>query len=105
MRLQVVAQVPEHDRHIGLGLRGIVEGDRALGAHVPPRAKGVGECPLDEPDGREVERALGLGDHQQTVDQLDALARKENASLDELLVLDPLPPPDLKMLFPHVRRI
>jgi len=39
------------------------------------------------------------------VDQLDALARKENASLDELLVLDPLPPPDLKMLFPHVRRI
>jgi len=97
VRGDVVARPAPHDRHIGLGLRGIVQRDWPLSADVPAVAKGPCESQLGEPDGRVVGRALGLGHQQEAVDQLHALAGHEDTLLDELLVLKPLPPLDLDL--------
>jgi hypothetical protein len=96
MGRRVVAKIATYDRHVGLGLRGVVERDWRLGAHVPALAEGPGERPLHEADRDVVGRALGLRHHQQAVDQLDTIAGHEHALVHELLVLDPLPPLELE---------
>src|SRR5207249_12066278 len=96
MRSGVVTHVAAHDRHVGLGLRRLVERDRRLRANLPARAERAREHTLDEPDRRVVGRALRLGHHEQPVDQLDAVARREDAGLDESLVLDALPSLELE---------
>src|SRR5262245_18359511 len=89
--MHIIAKLSAHDRHVGLRLGSIVQGDRSLSANVPPLAERASERALGEADGGEVRRALGLGHHQQAVDQLDALAGAEHALLDEPLVFGPPP--------------
>src|SRR5215475_11011091 len=53
------------------------------------------ECSDDATDRRGVPASLWLTDHQYAIDQLQALVRPEDSELDEVLVLDARPAPDL----------
>src|SRR5437867_3550521 len=89
------------DRDVGLGLRGVVERDRRLRAHVPALAERAREHALDEPDRGVVGRALRLRHQQEAVDQLDTITGLEHALVDEALVLHALPPLHLECLSGH----
>lgn len=86
MGTRIVPQCAPDNRHVGLGLRGIVEGDRTLPANDPAVAERAGQGALNELNRRVARRALGLGDEEQAVDQLDALAWLEEALIHEALV-------------------
>jgi hypothetical protein len=91
MRFRVVVPGAAYDRQVGLGLRLVVEGDRHLHAHEPAGPEAGAQGVLDEAGRRRVEAADRLGDDEVSGEQLEMLARLEDAELDEAIVLGPGP--------------
>jgi hypothetical protein len=94
----VVTKGAGYHREVRLGLRLLVERDRALAANLPSGAEGDPQRFTGGTHGREVAAALRLGDDQLASEELDWIAGAEEATLDQPVVLDACPPSR-----PHVR--
>src|SRR5439155_14635841 len=75
------------DSDVGLWLGIVVESDRSFPAHVPTSSERGLESPSGLDDCRVVRGTLRLGDHQLAADELDLLARPENAEIDQAVIL------------------
>ena len=86
-----VREGPAYDRHIRLGLGLVVERDGELHPDVRGRAEGLSQGFGDELDAQRMRAALGLPDDELAAEELESLARLEDAPVDQLVVLDPFP--------------
>jgi hypothetical protein len=82
---------PRHDRHVGFRLRLLVERDRHLNTHRPPRSEAGAERLLDQTHGSRVKRALRLADDEVAAEQLEMLSGLEDPQIDQAIVFDPGP--------------
>src|SRR6266481_5058144 len=87
----VGVRIAPHQGDVGLGLRGIVEGEGQLRVDLPGGAKGSAESVQHLADGRGVPAALRLTNDERTVEQLEQLAGLEHAQVDQTFVLDACP--------------
>src|SRR5215510_10947819 len=83
----VVLGLAGYDRHIGLGLRLIVEHQRTFLTDVPARPEGGDERSRRLADRRVVPGALRLRAHELATDELQSLARRKDARINEQLEL------------------
>src|SRR5215510_15333836 len=83
----VVLGLAGYDRHIGLGLGLLVERQRTFLTDVPARPEGGDERSRRLADRRVVPGALPLRAHELATDELQSLARRNHARIDELLEL------------------
>src|SRR2546427_12015603 len=91
VRVAVGAGIVRHHGDVGLWLRVRVERDRQLRVDLPRVAERPAERRQHAPDRRGMPVSVRLADHQQTVEQLQALTGLEPAELDQALVLDASP--------------
>src|SRR3989442_16019970 len=96
MRLAVGTRVARYPGDIGLRLRVGVERDRKLRVDLPGVAERAAERRQPPPDRGGVPGSLRLPDHQEAVEQLQALAGLEHAQPDQALVLEARPAPSLR---------
>src|SRR5262249_57634140 len=83
----VVLGLAGYDRHIGLGLRLVVEHQRTFLTDVPARPEGGDERSRRLADRRIVPGALPLRAHELAPDELQSLARRKHARMAKLLEL------------------
>jgi hypothetical protein len=60
---------------------------------------------VNEPDGGRVRAVLGLGNDQLPTDEFHPIARREEAAVDEPIVLDARPSPERKLDVTHAARL
>src|SRR6266403_3674862 len=84
----VRVRIARHQEDVGLGLRGIVEGEGQLRVDLPGAANGRTEGVQHLADGRGVPAALRFTNDERAVEQLEPLARLEHAQVDQTFVLD-----------------
>ena len=85
---QVVAGTTGNDCHVRFRLRVVVERHGELAVDMPASPEGPAQGGDREADSRRVRRSLRLAHDEEAVDQLQALARLEEAQLRQPLVLD-----------------
>src|SRR5207249_9687404 len=83
----VAPSVSPHDRNVRLGLRLVVELDGALRPYEPARPQRRPECVFHQADRGVVSAPLGLAHDELASEQLERLAREENADVDQAVVL------------------
>jgi len=80
-----------HHGDVGLGLGVVIERDRKLRVDLPNVAKDAAQRGQYTADRGRVAAALRFSDHEQAVQQLQALAGLEHSQLDQTLVLSASP--------------
>src|SRR5207245_3336676 len=83
----VAPSVSPHDRNVRLGLRLVVDLDGALRPYEPARPQRRPECVFHQADRGVVSAPLGLAHDELASEQLERLAREENADVDQAVVL------------------
>lgn len=86
MRAQVVTRPAGYDGQVGL--RFVIEGQRRMQARMPPGAEGRRERLTDVGGDRGMRAALGLPDHEQPIQEIEALA-DEHAEVYKPVILHP----------------
>src|SRR2546428_5581271 len=102
---QVVAKASGHHGDVRFRLRVVIERQRSLDPDVPAGPERRAERFLHGSNGREVVAALGLGDDEVAAHELDGLVRRQDAGVDQTLVLDAPPAPDLHGTARHAVRV
>ncbi len=87
----VVAKGPGHRCEVRLGLRLVVERQRAPASDLPPGAEDGPQRLLGGAQRREVAAALRLGDDHLAPEELDGITGAKEARLDQAVILDARP--------------
>ena len=97
----VVTTRARHHRDVGLGLRFVVERDRPLRAHQPPRTERRSQCVFRQSDGSVMGTPLRFADDQLAAKKLDRLVLVEDADVDHAVVLRARPSPRTDRILRH----
>jgi hypothetical protein len=93
MAMTVRAPIATRHGNVRLGLRFVIELDRTLRPHQPTGWESSPERVVDQAEGGSVGAVLGLAHDQLAAQELDGLARAEDADLDQTFVFRARPAP------------
>jgi hypothetical protein len=87
MLFRVIVLFPSHHALIGLRLTIGRKPDRLVGQNMPARGDDPRQCFGDQKIGDGVRRVLSYLGHQDSVDELELVALRENTGVDQALIL------------------
>ena len=93
MRVAIVARRAADDSHVGFGLRGRVESQRQLRAHVHVFSEHLAKRRFGQANRRRMPAFLRRHGDNLSVDELDVILWRKHARIDHPVVLLPGPSP------------